>query len=105
VPAKRKRGPAKAAMPVGETYSWAATIDGGYTFNPVDAVLAVLTPVEEKWAMLVQIGGKRYTGQRATLEDAFKATDALLFREAKNVWTKSLCGVVLAPWAHTLPED
>lgn len=92
-------------MPAGETYSWATTIDGGYTFNPVDAVLAVLTPTDGNWAMLVQAGGRRYTGQRATLEEAFKATDALLFREAKDFWTKSLCSVVLAPWAHTLPED
>lgn len=107
--AKRKPSKARKHLKAGEPakaalYHWEATLDGGYAFNPVDSVSAVLTPADGEWHMLVEVDGKRYAGARPTLEDAFKATDRLLYKQARDYWVKSICRAVLEPWAATIPE-
>ncbi len=52
--------------------------------------------------MVLQVNGKRYVGSRPTLEEAFKATDRLIYKEAKEYWLKSDASVVLEQWKGTL---
>lgn len=99
---RKPRAP-KVATNDGVTYAWKRMM-GTYVFNPVPGVSAKLEEAGTKWSMTVLINGHRFTGQRDTLEEAFKATDRLLFKHAKDYWLKSLCHEVLEPWVGTLEE-
>lgn len=47
------------------------------------------------WHMRLKINGKTFVGERETLEDAFKATDRLIYKNASHVWTQSDAHAVL----------
>lgn len=82
-------------------YAWRQE-GAAYIFRPSPGLLATLTPQFGKWAMLVDVGGTTYRGVRDTLEEAFKATDRLLYEKDKDSWLKSLCALPIAPWAGKL---
>lgn len=75
-----------------------------WVLKPGSGVEAKLWPEAGRWAMTLAVSGKTFRGVRPTLEEAFKATDALLYQEAKKVWLKTLCHAVIAPWAGKLEE-
>jgi hypothetical protein len=54
--------------------------------------------------MAVKINGKNYVGNRPTLEDAFKATDRLIFLHTKDIWAKSDASAVLESWKGVLND-
>ena len=83
-------------------FRW-TTMLGTYSFFPCPAVRADLVEKDGVWYMAVKIDGQKYSGKRSSLEDAFKATDALLFKHARRYWLKSDASVVLAPWKGILP--
>jgi len=75
-----------------------------FVFNPVAEVNVILAADAGKWVMTVTIKGKRYVGERATLEEAFKATANLLFKHAKEVWLRMDARIVTGPWSNILSE-
>ena len=102
-PSTKRRANRIAATPA-TSFVWQETFDGGYSFTPDATVQATLTPQGDKWLMLVLAGGKHYSGERACLEDAFKAIAHLLYKVARTYWLAMDARVVSEPWAHGLPE-
>ncbi len=82
-------------------YCWEELLDS-YLFRPSETCSATLTERDGKWEMLLQVNGKRYVGSRPTLEEAFKATDRLIYKEAKEYWLRSDARAVLEQWKGTL---
>jgi len=85
----------------GPPHSWQALLDS-YVFAPTPDVTATLIERDGIWVMTVSANGRRYVGERPTLEDAFKATASLLYKQAKDVWLRMESGAVTESWAHTL---
>ena len=83
-------------------YRWAQMLDS-YTFEAPN-VDARLTHQGDVWFMAVKINGKNYVGNRPTLEDAFKATDRLIFLHTKDIWAKSDSSALLEPWKGVLND-
>jgi hypothetical protein len=83
-------------------YAWTSLLDKAYTYAPVPEVWATLVEQDGKWLMTVKLKGQKYSGERPTLEAAFKATANLLFKHAKEYWLRMDARVVTAPWSHTL---
>lgn len=75
---------------------------GRFTFHPDDAVDISLNEESGKWTMRAFIHGKHYSGERPTLELAFKATDRLLYEKAKEYWLKSTCHEVVKEFSSIL---
>lgn len=101
---KKEAPPLLAAMQKAEKANpnaWRQVGDA-YIFTPQPEVSATLAPEAGRWLMLVTLGKQTYRGVRDTLEEAFKATDSLLYEKAKDAWLKSLCAAVIAPWAGKL---
>lgn len=86
-----------------QTYKWTQLL-GSYQFNPDENVSASLTE-SAGWDMVLVVNGQRYSGNRPTLEEAFKALADLMFQKAKKYWLKMDDHIVMAPWMWTLPED
>ena len=82
-------------------YRWEMLLDS-YIFQPSETCSANLTERDGKWDMVVEVNGKRFVGSRPTLEEAFKATDHLIYKQAKDYWLRSDASVVLEPWKGTL---
>ena len=59
-------------------------------------------PAGRPWRMRVKADGKVFSGERETLEDAFKATDRLVYKHFPHVWTSTNCRVILDLWAGDL---
>jgi hypothetical protein len=76
-------------------------VGNSYVFKGPD-VFASLKPENNVWKMLIVIDKQRYTGERPTLEEAFKVTDKLIFQKAKQAWLNSDCKAVIAPWQGDL---
>jgi hypothetical protein len=68
-------------------YPWRELLDS-YVYAPDDRVNAHLQERDGKWIMQVVIDGKRYAGERPTLEQAFKATTNLIYKHAKEFWLR-----------------
>ena len=81
--------------------AWQVSGDG-YAFKPCETVQAMIMPDGTGWKMDGRIYGKHYTGTRGTLREAFIAMDRLLYEQAKDLWLKSKCTVVLQPWQGDL---
>ena len=86
-----------------ELYKWQELLDS-YVFAPDDTVNATLVERDGKWTMVLVVDGKRYVGERPTLEEAFKATSDLLYIKAKKYWLRQDAHVVIAPWGYSVPE-
>jgi hypothetical protein len=82
-------------------YHWQELLDS-FVFAPAQNVNANLTEREGKWTMVVDIEGNHYVGNRPTLEEAFKATDQLIFKHARTYWLRSICRAVVSPWCSEL---
>lgn len=55
-----------------------------------------------KWHMTATLSGKKFRGERKTLEDAAKAADRLLYEKFPNVWTQTDASVTIRPWADDI---
>lgn len=86
-----------------QLYKWQELLDS-YVFAPDETVNATLVERDGKWTMVLVVNGKRYVGERPTLEEAYKATSDLLYLKAKKYWLRQDAHVVIAPWGYTLPE-
>lgn len=86
-----------------ELHPWTAMM-GTYLFRPDKSVSITLAERSGTWTMSAVIKGQRYSGERPTLEEAFKATANLLFKHAKDFWLRMDPRVVTEPWSHFLPE-
>jgi hypothetical protein len=86
-----------------QLYKWQELLDS-YVFAPDDKVNATLVERDGKWTMLLVVDGKRYVGERPTLEEAYKATSDLLYTKAKKYWLRQDAHLVIAPWGYKLPE-
>jgi hypothetical protein len=84
-------------------YKWQEVLDS-FVFNPDEKVNVILAEDAGKWTMTAELMGKRYVGDRPTLEEAFKATANLIYKHTKEYWLRMDARPVTAPWAHTLPE-
>jgi hypothetical protein len=82
-------------------YAWQTMLDS-YIFHPSDDCDVLLTERGGSWHMNVTINKQKWHGERATLEEAFKATANLLYMHAKDFWLKMDTRAVTAPWAHEL---
>ena len=91
----------KGTMQAPVLYRWEMLLDS-YIFCPSETCSANLTERDGKWDMVVEVNGKRFVGSRPSLEEAFKATDHLIYKEAKEYWLRSDASIVLAPWKGTL---
>jgi len=85
-------------------YPWQSVLDSVFTFKPSKDVSVEITEQDGKWSMTANIGGKHYSGERSTLEEAYKACANLLFKHAKGYWLRMDARAVTAPWKETLPE-
>jgi uncharacterized metal-binding protein len=54
------------------------------------------------WKMSASIGGKKYRGERPTLEEAAKASDRLLYKNLPHVWTVTDARAIIDPWRGDL---
>ena len=77
---------------------------GSYAFMPHESCRVFITEQNGKWSMTANISGKHYSGERATLEEAYKACANLLFKHAKDFWLRMDTRAVTAPWCEKLPE-
>ena len=84
-----------------EQYKWEELL-ATYTFEPSDTCKATIMPLGEGWTMAVVIDGKRYLGNRPSLEEAFKATDQLIYQHARKYWLRMDASVVLESWKGDL---
>ena len=84
-------------------YRWEMLLDS-YIFRPSETCRAMLTERDGKWDMVLEVNGKRFVGNRPTLEEAFKATDHLIYKQAKDYWLRSDASVVLEPWKGVLND-
>jgi hypothetical protein len=84
-------------------YPWQEVLDS-YVFMPDDSCRVFITEQDGKWSMTANISGKHYSGERPTLEDAFKACANLLYKHAKDFWLRMDTRAVTAPWVDKLPE-
>ena len=82
-------------------YCWEELLDT-YTFKPSETCSATIAPLGEGWTMAVVIDGKRYLGNRPTLEEAFKATDRLIYQHARKYWLRMDSRVIMEPWKGDL---
>lgn len=101
MPKPRKRRTQTMAETTGPTYAWTTLLDT-YKFHPADTVDVTLAEQAGEWHMRAVIDGRTYVGKRTTLEDAFKATAQLLYKQAKEFWLRMDTRVVTAPWSSTL---
>ena len=85
-------------------YPWQSVLDSVFTFKPSKDVSVEIMEQDGKWAMTANISGKHYSGERPTLEDAFKACANLLYKHAKDFWLRMDTRAVTAPWVDKLPE-
>ena len=85
-------------------YPWQSVLDSVFTFKPSKDVSVEIMEQDGKWAMTANISGKHYSGERPTLEEAYKACANLLFKHAKGHWLRMDARAVTAPWKETLPE-
>jgi len=84
-------------------YPWQNVLDS-YVFVPDDNCRVFITEQDGKWSMTANISGKHYSGERPTLEDAFKACANLLYKHAKDFWLRMDTRAVTAPWVDKLLE-
>jgi hypothetical protein len=108
--ARKVRKPRQPKADGPKLYSWVEVVTLGvtwYSFAPDIHVEASLKPGPGgTWEMALRAPtGQHYKGTRPTLEEAYKATSDLLYKVAKPYWLREESRVVMAPWAHTLPED
>jgi hypothetical protein len=54
------------------------------------------------WISTATLDGKKYRAERATLEDAAKAADRLLYKKFPHVWTVTDARGIIAPWKGDL---
>ena len=74
-------------------YPWQELLDS-YIYAPDARVNANLQERDGKWIMQVVIDGKRYAGERPTLDAALKATANLIYKHAKEFWLRMDARVV-----------
>ena len=55
------------------------------------------------WKMHAELGGKKYTGERDTLEEAFRAVCGLLHKYHKDIFWRIDTHVVVDNWRGELP--
>lgn len=100
-PRKRKTQTLAEKSVASALYKWQVLFDS-YIFTPSETVSASLTERGNAWDMVLEAGGKRYVGSRATLEEAFKAIDRMLFLHARPYWLRSDASIVLESWKGVL---
>ena len=59
-------------------------------------------PAGRPWRMRVKADDKVFSGERETLEDAFKATDRLVYKTFPGVWAQTDCRVIVATFEGDL---
>ena len=67
-------------------YVWQAVFGKAFTFAPSPNVWATIIEQDGKWIMAVKLNGQKYSGERETLEAAFKATSNLIYKHARRYW-------------------
>jgi hypothetical protein len=82
-------------------YPWQNVLDS-YVFMPDDSCRVFITEQDSKWSMTANIGGKHYSGERSTLEDAAKACFKLLYDHAKEKWLHMDARALTDVWCHSL---
>ena len=58
-----------------------------------------------KWIMTATLGGKKFRGERGSLEDAAKAAERLLYKNFSNVWTQTDASAIINPWKGDLTYE
>ena len=101
---RRAQTLAEQGTATAKLYPWTSMLDEVFTFAPSPEVWAQLSHEDGKWSMAVRIGKQNYSGERPTLEEAFRATADLLYKHAKEFWLCMDSQAVTAPWAGELPE-
>ena len=100
------KAPAKKAKAVWWKHEWVKD-DGVYCLLIDGRFEATITPASlcdadpHGWFMTVTMDGKRHSGQRATLEEAAKAVDRLLYKNLPREWTLTNANAIM-PWKGDL---
>jgi hypothetical protein len=101
-PRKKVRQPWKESIAVEkEQYPW-YTILHGYQLKAPNCIASIVCDNNGVWHLLLQLDGKRYSGTRTKLEDAFKAIDHAIALNNKDIWLKCNCSAVLRGFAYSL---
>jgi hypothetical protein len=85
-------------------YPWTSLLGKAFTYAPSPEVWATIVEQNGKWVMTVKLHGQKYSGERPTLEAAFKATANLIYKHARPFWLRMDARAVTEPWAHEIPE-
>ncbi len=83
-------------------YPWQSVFGKAFTYAPSPNVWATITEIEEKWIMAVKLNGQKYSGERPTLEAAFKATSNLIYKHAREYWLRMNSKVVIEHFSDFL---
>lgn len=83
----------KSIPVIDKLYHWQKVVGGFKIIWPGGIVH--LTIGDKKWMVKAKIEDTFYTGERATLELAFKTADALMWKHAKDIWLKTNASTVL----------
>ena len=94
--------PAKKQKENACKYFWKDDERAGYVLVIDESNGARLWEEAGQWHMRAALKGQTYTGARDTLEDAFKATDRLVYKNFPHVWTSTNCRVILEKWEGVL---
>ncbi len=83
-------------------YPWQSVFGKAFTYAPSPNVWATITEIEGKWIMAVKLNGQKYSGERPTLEAAFKATSNLIYKHAREYWLRMNSKVVIEHFSDFL---
>jgi hypothetical protein len=97
------KAPAKKAKTVWWKHEWTTeTGKAGVYFLVIDGLFAAtIQSGGSGWLMTVTVDGVHYSGQRATLEEAAKAVDRLLYKNLPHEWTLTNANAIM-PWKGDL---
>ncbi len=89
-----------------DKFSWVKANEGYQLLDLVSGVLlGHIFPSKDEWVMIFQYDGKRYSGSRSSLEQAFKALDHLIHKINPDMWLEIDCSAIIEPWKGNLPME
>jgi hypothetical protein len=95
------KAPAKKEKQSLYKYAWIRESDGVFGLIVNDNTFFI---GEENgtWTAIALINNKRHRAVRSTLEEAFKASDRLLYKNFPKEWTMTDASAIMASWREDL---
>jgi len=84
-------------------YAWVLDTDvNSYNLTIPGLITQNICEFENEWHMNTHLGNKHFVGVRPTLEEAFKASDRLLYQHFPKEWTVTDARAIMASWREDL---